>query len=441
MSFELLAPLMFAAMIGFLLIGYPVAFSLAAVGMLFAVIGIELGAFGPQLLQALPERVLGIMSNQTLLAIPFFTFMGVVLERSGIAEEMLETMGQVFASVRGGIAYAVIFVGALLGGPAGVVAATVIAMGLISLPVMMRHGYSTRLSTGVIAASGTLAQIVPPSIVLVVMAEVLGISVGDVYQGALVPSLVLTGLYALYVFIVSRLFPDAVPAIPEAERQPRDRALLMRVLKSLVPAVVLLFLVIGTIFMGLATPTEAAAMGALGSLGLARANRRLSMPVLREAMEQTAILTSFAIFILIGATIFTLVFRGLDGDLWVERLLSGLPGGQTGFLVFVNALVFVLSFFLDFFEIAFILLPLLGPVADKMGIDLVWFAVLIAVNMQTSFMHPPFGFALFYLRSVAPPAVRTVDIYLGAIPFIIIQLIMVGLLIAFPGLVSGGRTG
>ena len=426
---------MFATMVVFLLVGYPVAFSLAAVGLAFSLIGIQAGAFGPQLLQALPERVLGIMSNQTLLAIPFFTFMGVVLERSGIAEEMLETMGQVFASVKGGIAYAVIFVGALLGGPAGVVAATVIAMGLISLPVMLRHGYSTRLSTGVIAASGTLAQIVPPSIVLVVMAEVLGISVGDVYAGALVPSLVLTGLYALYIFLVSLLYPDAVPAIPEAERQPRDRALLLRALKALVPAIVLLFLVIGTIFMGLATPTEAAAMGALGSLGLAAANRRLDRRVLREAMEQTTILTSFAIFILIGATIFTLVFRGLDGDLWVEHLLTGLPGGQTGFLVFVNVLIFLLSFFLDFFEIAFILLPLLGPVADKLGIDLVWFAVLIAVNMQTSFMHPPFGFALFYLRSVAPPSVRTTDIYLGAIPFIIIQLIMVGLLIAFPGLV------
>ncbi|MFO0482066.1 MAG: TRAP transporter large permease subunit [bacterium] len=435
MGIELLAPAMFATMIVFLLIGYPVAFSLAAVGLAFSLIGIEAGAFGPQLLQALPERVLGIMSNQTLLAIPFFTFMGVVLERSGIAEEMLETMGQVFASVKGGIAYAVIFVGALLGGPAGVVAATVIAMGLISLPVMLRHGYSTRLSTGVIAASGTLAQIVPPSIVLVVMAEVLGISVGDVYAGALVPSLVLTGLYALYIFLVSLVYPDAVPAIPEAERQPRDRALLLRALKALVPAIVLLFLVIGTIFMGLATPTEAAAMGALGSLGLAAANRRLDRRVLREAMEQTTILTSFAIFILIGATIFTLVFRGLDGDLWVEHLLTGLPGGQTGFLIFVNVLIFLLSFFLDFFEIAFILLPLLGPVADKLGIDLVWFAVLIAVNMQTSFMHPPFGFALFYLRSVAPPSIRTTDIYLGAIPFIIIQLIMVGLLIAFPGLV------
>ncbi len=435
MGIELLAPAMFATMVVFLLVGYPVAFSLAAVGLAFSLIGIQAGAFGPQLLQALPERVLGIMSNQTLLAIPFFTFMGVVLERSGIAEEMLETMGQVFASVKGGIAYAVIFVGALLGGPAGVVAATVIAMGLISLPVMLRHGYSTRLSTGVIAASGTLAQIVPPSIVLVVMAEVLGISVGDVYAGALVPSLVLTGLYALYIFLVSLLYPDAVPAIPEAERQPRDRALLLRALKALVPAIVLLFLVIGTIFMGLATPTEAAAMGALGSLGLAAANRRLDRRVLREAMEQTTILTSFAIFILIGATIFTLVFRGLDGDLWVEHLLTGLPGGQTGFLVFVNVLIFLLSFFLDFFEIAFILLPLLGPVADKLGIDLVWFAVLIAVNMQTSFMHPPFGFALFYLRSVAPPSIRTTDIYLGAIPFIIIQLIMVGLLIAFPGLV------
>jgi tripartite ATP-independent transporter DctM subunit len=435
MGIELLAPAMFATMVVFLLVGYPVAFSLAAVGLAFSLIGIQAGAFGPQLLQALPERVLGIMSNQTLLAIPFFTFMGVVLERSGIAEEMLETMGQVFASVKGGIAYAVIFVGALLGGPAGVVAATVIAMGLISLPVMLRHGYSTRLSTGVIAASGTLAQIVPPSIVLVVMAEVLGISVGDVYAGALVPSLVLTGLYALYIFLVSLVYPDAVPAIPEAERQPRDRALLLRALKALVPAIVLLFLVIGTIFVGLATPTEAAAMGALGSLGLAAANRRLGLRVLREAMEQTTILTSFAIFILIGATIFTLVFRGLDGDLWVEHLLTGLPGGQTGFLVFVNVLIFLLSFFLDFFEIAFILLPLLGPVADKLGIDLVWFAVLIAVNMQTSFMHPPFGFALFYLRSVAPPSVRTMDIYMGAIPFIIIQLIMVGLLIAFPGMV------
>jgi tripartite ATP-independent transporter DctM subunit len=271
------------------------------------------------------------------------------------------------------------------------------------------------------------------------LAKDLGISVGDVYAGALVPSLVLTGLYALYIFLVSLVYPDAVPAIPEAERQPRDRALLLRALKALVPAIVLLFLVIGTIFMGLATPTEAAAMGALGALGLAAANRRLDRRVLREAMEQTTILTSFAIFILIGATIFTLVFRGLDGDLWVEHLLTGLPGGQVGFLVFVNVLIFVLSFFLDFFEIAFILLPLLGPVADKLGIDLVWFAVLIAVNMQTSFMHPPFGFALFYLRSVAPPSVRTMDIYLGAIPFIIIQLITVGLLIAFPGLVLNFR--
>jgi len=439
MGIEWLAPAMFATMIVFLLVGYPVAFSLAAVGLLFSLVGIQAGAFGPQLMQALPERVLGIMSNQTLLAIPFFTFMGVVLERSGIAEEMLETMGQVFASVKGGVAYAVIFVGALLGGPAGVVAATVIAMGLISLPVMIRHGYSARLSTGVIAASGTLAQIVPPSIVLVVMAEVLGISVGDVYAGALVPSLVLTGLYALYIFLVSLVYPDAVPAVPPDERQPRDRALLLRALKALIPAIVLLFLVIGTIFMGVATPTEAAAMGALGALALAAANRRLGVRVLREAMEQTTILTSFAIFILIGATLFTLVFRGLDGDLWVERLLGGLPGGQIGFLVFVNVLIFLLSFFLDFFEIAFILLPLLGPVAASLGIDLVWFAVLIAVNMQTSFMHPPFGFALFYLRSVAPPSIRTTDIYLGAIPFIIIQLIMVALLIAFPGLVLDFR--
>jgi tripartite ATP-independent transporter DctM subunit len=435
MPLEWMGPMMFAAMIGFLLTGYPVAFCLSAVGLVFGVLGIELGLFHASLLQALPERVFGIMANPTLLAIPFFTFMGVILERSGIAEEMLDTMGQLFGPLRGGLAYAVIFVGAILGGPAGVVAATVIAMGLISLPIMIRYGYSTRLTTGVIAASGTLAQIIPPSIVLVVMADVLGISVGDVYAGALVPSLVLTGLYALYVAAVSLIQPQAAPALPPQARSLRGTRLVGRVMISLVPALVLIFLVLGTIFLGMATPTEAAAMGAAGALMLALFKRRLNRELLHAAMDQTAKLTSFVIFILIGSTVFTLVFRGVDGDLWVENLLTNLPGGVLGFLIFVNAVVFVLAFFLDFFEIAFILLPLLGPVAQKLGIDLVWFAVLIGVNIQTSFMHPPFGFALFYLRSVAPPEIRTADIYWGAIPFVIIQLIMVGLVIAFPGMV------
>ena len=435
MSHELMAPIMFGALVVVLLIGYPVAFSLGAVGLAFAVVGIEMGLLRVELLQALPERVFGIMANPTLLAIPFFTFMGVVLERSGIAEEMLDTMGQLFGPVRGGLAYAVIFVGALLGGPAGVVAATVIAMGLISLPIMMRYGYSTRLTCGVIAASGTLAQIIPPSIVLVVMAEVLGISVGDVYAGALIPSLVLTGLYALYVFIVSIVAPEAAPALPAEARTLAGWPLARRALATLVPAVVLIFLVLGTIFLAIATPTEGAAMGAVGALGLAAAKGRLNRRVLFQAVDQTTKLTSFVIFILVGATVFTLVFRGLDGDLWIEELARGLPGGIVGFLIFVNAIVFVLAFFLDFFEIAFILLPLLGPVAHKLGIDMVWFAVLIGVNMQTSFMHPPFGFALFYLRSVAPKEIRTSDIYWGAVPFVVIQLIMVGLVIAFPQMV------
>jgi tripartite ATP-independent transporter DctM subunit len=326
-------------------------------------------------------------------------------------------------------------VGALLGGPAGIVAATVIAMGLISMPIMMRYGYSTRLTCGVIAASGTLAQIIPPSIVLVVMAEVLGISVGDVYAGALIPSLVLTGLYALYVFMVSIVNPAAAPALPPEARTLRGWPLARRALATLIPALVLIFLVLGTIFLAIATPTEGAAMGAVGALGLAAAKRRLNRRVLFEAMDQTTRLTSFVIFILIGATVFTLVFRGLDGDLWIEHLAGDLPGGTVGFLIFVNLLVFLLAFFLDFFEIAFILLPLLGPVAANLGIDMVWFAVLIGVNMQTSFMHPPFGFALFYLRSVAPKTVRTSDIYWGAIPFVVIQLIMVGLVIAFPQMV------
>jgi tripartite ATP-independent transporter DctM subunit len=431
-----MAPIMFAGLVLFLLIGYPIAFSLSAVGLFFGLIGIQLGLLEPALLQALPERVFGIMRNETLLAIPFFTFMGFIFDRSGMAEELLETIGQLFGSVRGGLAYAVIFVGAVLGGPAGVVAATVISMGLISLPVMLRYRFDRRLACGVIAASGTLAQIIPPSIVLVVLADQMGRSVGDMYIGAWIPSFVLVGLYLLYVFTVTLLKPEAAPALPPDARTLAGRALAFRVVTAMIPQLLLLFLVLGTIVLGIATPTEGGAMGAAGVLALALARRKLSWTLLRQAMDSTTKLTSFVVFVLIGATIFGLTFRGVNGDLWVERLLSGLPGGDIGFLVFVNLLVFLLAFFLDFFEIAFILIPLLAPIAEKLGIDLIWFGVMLAVNMQTSFMHPPFGFALFYLRSVAPPEIKTTDLYWGAIPFVAIQLLMVSLVIAFPQMVT-----
>nr|WP_207168529.1 TRAP transporter large permease subunit [Thiocystis violacea] len=436
-----MAPVMFMALVLILLLGYPVAFSLAAVGMLFGWIGIELGMLTPALLQALPDRVFGIMRNEILLAVPFFTFMGLILERSGMAEELLDTVGQIFGGVRGGLAYAVVFVGALLAATTGVVAASVIAMGLISLPIMLRYGYHPRLATGVIAASGTLAQIVPPSLVLIVMADVLGRSVGDMYKGALIPGLLLTGFYALFVFGTTILRPETAPALPPEARTLHGRALAWRVIIALIPPLALIFLVLGTIFIGWATPTEGGAMGAVGALLLAIAKGRLNLTMLRESMTSTARITSFVIFILIGSSVFSLTFRGVDGDLWVEHLLTGLPGGVMGFLIFVNLLVFFLAFFLDFFEISFIILPLLAPVAAKLGIDLVWFGVLMGVNMQTSFMHPPFGFALFYLRSVAPAKVRTVDIYWGAVPFLGIQLFMVFLIIAFPQLVSWGLDG
>ncbi|HSV20432.1 MAG TPA: TRAP transporter large permease subunit [Casimicrobiaceae bacterium] len=437
MPFEWMAPLMFAGLVVFLLLGYPVAFSLAANGLLFGLIGILHGNIEPALLQALPERVLGIMGNATLLAIPFFTFMGLILERSGMAEDLLDTIGQLFGSVRGGIAYAVVFVGALLAATTGVVAASVLAMGLISLPVMMRYGYANWLSTGVIAASGTLAQIIPPSLVLIVLADQMGASVGDFYEGALIPGLSLAALYIAWVVVVSVFKPQAAPGCPPEARTLRGSALVIRVFTSLIPPLVLIFLVLGTIFLGVATPTEGGAMGASGALIMALARRKLSYRVLRQALESTATMTSFVMFILVGSTVFSLVFRGMDGDLWVERLLTSVPGGALGFLIVVNVMIFLLAFFLDYFEIAFIMVPLLAPVAQKLGIDIVWFGVLLAINMQTSFLHPPFGFALFYLRSVAPPSVRTMDIYRGAIPFVGIQVLMVALVIAFPSLVTG----
>lgn len=575
-----LAPIMFATLVVFLLLGYPVAFALAANGLLFFVVAVELAPYAPDtitlswpLLQALPERVFGVMSNEVLLAVPFFTFMGLVLERSGMAEDLLDTIGQLFGTIRGGLAYAVIFVGALLAATTGVVAASVISMGLISLPIMLRYGYDRRLATGVIAASGTLAQIIPPSLVLIVMADQLGRSVGDMYEGAFVPGLVLSAMYAGYVLLVTLIWPKAAPGLPKDAIGYREEngargvwqlgvlvlfsaaigiavmaqtgtkagadyvilticiatvvalvcavmnrflgaqrvivsvvlaaglvalsvylrateagtwslvaelgaagalyALVVGIVERLtglrlisrmaqqvtfvmVPPLLLIFLVLGTIFIGIATPTEGGAMGAVGSLVLAGIKRvldrnpaRLNFALVKQATESTAKLSTFVLFILIGARVFSLTFYGVNGHVWVEHLLTSLPGGQIGFLIFVNILIFLLAFFLDFFELAFIIIPLIGPAADKLGIDLIWLGVMLGVNMQTSFMHPPFGFALFYLRSVAAKVpyldrvtgkrmepITTGQIYYGAIPFVIIQCIMVALVILFPGMVT-----
>ena len=506
-----MAPIMFAALVLFLLLGYPVAFSLAANGLLFGLIGIELGLFRPDFIQAMPERIYGVMNNDTLLAIPFFTFMGLILERSGMAEDLLDTIGQLFGTIRGGLAYAVIFVGALLAATTGVVAASVISMGLISLPIMLRYGYDRRVATGVIAASGTLAQIIPPSLVLIVMADQLGKSVGDMYEGAFIPGMVLSALYAGYVVLVTLVKPAAVPGLPPEDltyKEPDGRrgvwslfvvvvasavlgylymrttevkagadfvvlnmscavglsfviaalnkllrlrllsVLAEQVIFVMVPPLALIFLVLGTIFIGVATPTEGGAMGAVGAMVLALMKKRLSIDLTRQAAESTAKLSAFVVFILVGARVFSLTFYGVDGHKWVEEMLVSLPGGQVGFLVFVNVFVFLLAFFLDFFELAFIIVPLLGPAAERLGIDLIWFGVILGVNMQTSFMHPPFGFALFYLRSVAPKEpykdrvtgkmmepVTTGQIYWGAVPFVVIQCIMVALVILFPQMV------
>ncbi len=510
-----IAPIMFVLVMGLLLVGYPVAFTLAGGGLYFFILGIELGHLAPDqitldwpLLQANTARVLGVMSNETLLAVPFFTFMGIVLERSGMAEDLLDTVGQIFGSVRGGLAYAVVVVGALLAATTGVVAASVIAMGLISLPIMLRYGYSARLATGTIAASGALVQIIPPSLVLIVMADQLGQPVGDMYQGAIVPGLILVAAYCLYVFVVTVLRPAMAPALPPEARKFRgggtslavltalgimlyvaleqtvlnglrteiaivwsaviaggavfvaavaNRAfrlgllseLTERVVFALMPPLALIFLVLGTILLGVATPTEGGAMGAVGALLLAFAKRKLDFGQLFQALDATTRLSAFVMFIVIGARVFALTFYGVNGNVWMEELLLALPGGEYGFLIVVSLIVFVLGCFLDFFEIAFILVPLLAPAAASLGIDPIWFGVILAVNLQTSFLTPPFGFALFYLRSVVPTApwldratgrmmtpVRTLDIYRGVIPFILIQLVVLALVIAVPALVT-----
>ncbi|RIY42631.1 TRAP transporter large permease [Neopusillimonas maritima] len=514
-----MAPVMFASLILLLLLGFPVAFTLAGHGLLFGLLGVELGLFEPAFFQALPQRIFGIISNDTLLAIPFFTFMGLILERSGMAEDLLETIGQLFGPLRGGLAIAVVVVGALLGATTGVVSASVISMGLISLPIMLRYGYDRSLATGVIAASGTLSQIIPPSIVLIVLADQLGRSIGDMYRGAMVPAIMTVSLYIAYILLLALIKPKRAPAIPKegrtfiepngshgvpsllvllvvssvasyfacqvvlSETAPIDETVVVgtliggavafviaglnnllklgwlsqiaeRVTFVMIPPLALIFLVLGTIFLGVATPTEGGAMGAVGAIVMALLRKRLSWSLLKQAMETTTKLAAFVIFILVGSTVFALTFRGVNGDLWVEHLLVGLPGGEIGFLIIVSIFVFVMAFFLDFFELAFIIVPLLGPAAEAIGIDLIWFGVLLALNMQTSFMHPPFGFALFYLRSVAPKEdyqdkltgqtikkVTTGQIYWGSIPFICIQLLMVALVMMFPSTVMHYKGG
>lgn len=436
MSSDWLAPLMFVAAFALIFSGYPVAFSLAGTALLFSVIGISGGYFDWHLLYAFPERVFGIMSNYVLLAVPFFVFMGTLLERSKLAEDLLHTIGLLFGPMPGGLALAVVVVGALLAAATGVVGASVVAMGLISLPVMLRYGYSTPLATGVIVAAGTLGQIIPPSVVLVVLADQLGVSVGDLFLGSLIPGLMLAVFYALFVASIALFRPASVPALPPEERAIGGRELARRVVLVMIPPLVLILMVLGSIFAGVATPTEAGALGAVGSIGLALANGRLTGQALRETSQATASLTVMVLFLLIGSTAFSLVFRGLYGDVWIEGLLTNLPGGRLGFLVVANLSIFGLGFFLDFFEIAFILLPMLAPAASALGIDLVWFGVMIGMNLQTSFLTPPFGFALFYLRGVAPPEVATTRIYAGAVPFIGIQLVGLALIIAFPGLVT-----
>ncbi|WP_457632629.1 TRAP transporter large permease [Oceanithermus desulfurans] len=444
MNPDLLGPLMFAAAFVFIFTGFPVAFSLAGTALVFMLIGISHDIMSFNLMSALPERIFAIYENYTLLAVPFFIFMGTMLERSGLAENLLRTMGILFGPLRGGLAISVVVVGTLLAAATGVVGATVVAMGLISLPVMLRYGYSKELATGVIAASGTLGQVIPPSIVLIVLADQLQVSVGDLFVGSLIPGLSLSAMYILYVVAVAIFKPKAAPALPHEERDLHGWQLFKEVMLVMMPPLVLILLVLGSIFAGLATPTEAGAFGALGAIFLAVLYRSFNLKALIDTMDATAKLTSMVMLILVGSTAFSLVFRGLYGDIWVEDLLLNLPGAEVGFLITVNLIIFILGFFIDFFEIAFIIIPLVaGPAATLLAplfpealeptrLALVWFGIMIGMNLQTSFLTPPFGFSLFYLRGVSPPEVSTMHIYRGAVPFIAIQIIGLTLMIIFP---------
>lgn len=420
---SLWGPAMFFAVLAMIFTGYPVAFALGGTAFIFALIGAAVGVFDIPLLFALPERTFGTMSNFTLLAVPFFIFMGTVLEKSKLAEQLLETIGLLFGRFRGGLAIGVIFVGALLAAATGVVGASVTAMGLISLPVMLRNGYKDEISLGTIAAAGTLGQIIPPSIVLIVLGDQMGVPVGSLFRAALVPGLVLTGAYAVYVAVIAFAKPTVAPALPDDMRVGGGE-LAKRVVLSLFPPLTLIVVVLGSIFAGVATPTEAGALGSVGAIVLALANRSFSLDALNKAMEETSRLTIMVIFLLIGSTAFALVFRGFDGDIWIETMLTGIPGGALGFLLVVNIVVFILGFFIDFFEIAFIIVPLIVPAAQILGVDLTWLGIVLAMNLQTSFLTPPFGFSLFYLRGVTPSQIPTTSIYRGVIPFIAIQLIV-----------------
>lgn len=433
---ELLGPLMFLGALVLIFTGYPVAFALGGSALLFACIGGALGEFDWILFSALPNRIFGIMGNYVLLAIPFFILMGTLLQRSGLAEDLLETFGLLFGRMRGGLAIGVVLVGTLLAAATGVVGATVVAMGMISLPIMLRYGYSPSLATGVIAASGTLGQVIPPSVVLIVLGDQLGVSVGDLFLGSLVPGLALSGFYLVYVVVVSIFQPRKAPALPEAMLDISKVELAQRVFWVMLPPLALILIVLGSIFAGLATPTEAGAMGVLGALVLAALNRRLTLKMLIQALDSSVELTTMVIVLLLGATLFSLVFRGVGGDIAVENVLSNLPGGVFSFLLFVNLLVFILGFFLDYFEIVFIIVPLMAPIALDFGFNLIWFGVMLGVNLQTSFLTPPFGFSLFYLRGVAPREIPTTSIYRGVIPFIVIQVIGLILLITFPQIVT-----
>ena len=439
MTGDWLGPLMFAGALLLIFTGYPVAFSLGGTALVFAFIGVELGYFDWHLLFAMPDRIFDVMSNTLLLAVPYFIFMGTMLEKSRLAEELLQTIGLLFGRMRGGLAIAVVFVGALLAAATGVVGASVVAMGVISLPVMLRYGYSHRLAAGVISASGTLGQIIPPSIVLIVLADQLSVagrvSVGDLFVASVIPGLLLAGMYALYAAGAAFFRPHVAPALPREERNIPGIELGRRVLLVMLPPLLLIVIVLGSIFAGVATPTEAGALGALGAIVLALINRRLRMDALRETMKETAKLTAMVMILLVGARAFSLVFIGLGGDIWIEELLTNLPGGVIGLLIVTNLVIFILGFFIDFFEIAFIIVPLLAPAASLLGVDLLWFGVMIAMNLQTSFLTPPFGFALFYLRGVAPREISTMDIYRGAVPFIGIQLIGLLLVILYPDVI------
>ena len=445
--------LMFLVVCGVLLLGYPVAFSLAGTALGFAWIGTLSGNFDSAFLQALPNRLYGIMTNGTLIAVPLFVFMGVMLERSRVAESLLDTMSLLFGPLRGGLGISVTLVGMLLAASTGIVGATVVTMGLLSLPTMLRRNYDPRIAAGTICASGTLGQIIPPSIVLVLLGDVLSsayqqaqldmgvftpdtVSVGDLFVGALIPGLVLVLLYVAYLIGLAWLRPELMPALPAAEREPNRRALWGRVLRVLMPPMVLIVAVLGSILGGLATPTEAASVGAVGAIVLALWRRELNLARLREVMRSTTQVTSMVFLILIGASVFSLVFRGFGGDDLVADILTDLPGGVFGAMLVVMGVMFLLGFILDFIEITFVVVPIVGPVLLAMGLDPVWLGIMIAVNLQTSFLTPPFGFALFYLRGVAPPEVTTGHIYRGVAPFIAIQLLMLGMLALWPALAT-----